>query len=41
MVVGEVLDGLCLVEQLHATLHQCLLYLLDHFEEPIGNSLVG
>ncbi len=41
MVVGEIPDGLFLVEQLLATFHQRLLYLLDLFEEPVGHRLVG
>ena len=41
MVVGETLDGLRLVEQFDAALHQCFLYLLDLFEEAVGHGLVG
>src|SRR5215207_5414112 len=39
MVVGEAFDQLGLIEQLHASVHQRLLYLLDLLEEPVGHNL--
>jgi hypothetical protein len=41
VVVGEVPDGLGLVEQLDAALHQRLLHLGDLLEEPVGYGLIG
>ena len=41
MVVGEAFYQLGLIEQLHASVHQRLLYLLELLEEPVGQRLVA
>ncbi len=41
MVVGQILYGPGLIEQLYATLHQRLLNLGDLLEGPVGWGFVG
>ena len=41
MVVGEIPDGLSLLKQFYATLHQHLFEQIGELEEPVGHSLVG
>ena len=41
MVVGELPDGLGLLKQFYATLHQHLFEQIRELEVPVGHSLVG
>ncbi len=41
MVVGEIPNGLSLVKQFYATLHQRIFEFVDLLEEPVGQRLVG